>query len=161
MDISSVVTNQLRRLNLYVLPQYLWLILLYYLMINSFIILFENIEDFRIFIKNIPEVFLNYNNIVMRYIDMWVPFLIFLGFILILSGVIIKTIQVLPYIENFQITIHGPFGIYLGIWMLIISCTYKSYIILGSWFLLLLPAIYCIAEVIKKLINKKLGQLYR
>ncbi|MFD6207331.1 hypothetical protein [Peribacillus sp. NPDC060253] len=151
MDISSIVTNQLKQLNLYLIPSYLWLFLLYYLIINSLITFFEYMGDFGPIIKKIPKELLSYNNIIMRYLDMWVPLFGFFGLVIFIAGVIVALIQFLPYIGNYKMTIHGAYGISLGIWFIIIWATYKSYVFLDLWFLLLLPGIICIVEGVKKL----------
>ncbi|MDM5359702.1 hypothetical protein [Peribacillus sp. ACCC06369] len=158
MDLIGIFTSL--KNNIYAIPQFAWLILLYIYVINSLASLFKNALEPSV-IKTIPESLLIYNDIIMKFIDNWAPSFLPLGLLLMYSGVLISFIQTLPYIGSLKVALHAPSGIYLGLWMLIIYITYKSYIIWGSWFLLLLPAIYCITEVVKKLKSKKHGQLYR
>ncbi|WP_102707336.1 hypothetical protein [Terribacillus saccharophilus] len=150
MDFSNELLTRARKLNLYVLPQYVWLILLYYLMINSLYNLFAStLESY----PKIPQEVLIFNNVLMGYIEEWSPFLWFLSISLIISGILIAFIRYLPVLSSYNFSYRGDIGIYLGSWILLISITIYLYENFGSWFHVVIPLCYFVIGIWEKIKN--------
>lgn len=139
MDFSRYVTNLLNELNLYVLPQYLWLVITYYLTINVTYEYFLHIfRDEKEVIEKIPSEVLNINQVIMSEIDKWLPFVWFLAIAFLFSGICIGLIQHIPFLSKKRVSIHGDYGLTLGIWLLLIAFTIEIYHFSGKFFPLFL-----------------------
>ncbi|WP_346244182.1 hypothetical protein MKZ19_07435 [Shouchella clausii] len=143
MDLTSEIANRVRKLNIYLIPQYLWLILLYYLTLNALYKIyddgddpFKNNSDSTI---DFPNEILLFNETIMTTIEKWTPFLWFLAIALIFSGLLITFIKFLPVISSYKISDHCDIGIYLGFWVLLIAITIYLFNFLGYFFPLTIP----------------------
>ncbi|GAB1807647.1 hypothetical protein [Priestia megaterium] len=155
-EVVKSIANQIKKFNLYALPQFLWLVLLYYLMINVFF------QYFQILFKedvSIPFKVIDFNNLIIDTIDKWLPFTWLLGIAFFLSGILISLIKFFPYVESHKVSDHGDYGIFLGVWILLIASTYSLYNILGLYFPIAVPLV----PIIKYLWDKaweKLNKKY-
>lgn len=141
MEIEKEVFTRISKLNIFLIPQYLWLLLLYYLMINLFYdFLINNLEEKNV-IPLIPNEVLKLNEKIMTTIDSWLPFLFFIAISLFISGIIIGFIQVLPIIENYNFSYYGSIGVYLGLWIFLIASTYSIFEFSRTIFISIIPAI--------------------
>lgn len=141
MDLIGEVFTRLRKLNIYILPQYLWLILLYYLMINTFYDLFIKFKNNNPEITiDFPEEIKSLNENILNTLNEWSMFFLFLSFALFFSGIIIASIYYLPVIrKNIKLAVTGSIGIELGLWLLLITVTYFLFNTLSWFFLFVLP----------------------
>lgn len=129
------LTHHIEKLNLYILPKYIWLALLYFLSINTVLNLFlRATKTDPTFPKFIPEEANKVNDIIMTHLEKWIPFVLFLCIAFVISGF---TITFLKFV-NINIR-DVEYGLYIGFWLFIIVATFEFYIILGSFFLLLIP----------------------
>jgi hypothetical protein len=132
MEFNKIFTNIISKLNLYVIPQFLWLMILYYLMINVFYNYYLFIlKELNIHNKGyLPNEVIELNTKIMYEIKIWLPFILFLGIALLLSGLLIALIKYLPIIKNYEFSYHGDFGLFVGGWLILICLTIKLY----QWF---------------------------
>ncbi|MGZ0879049.1 hypothetical protein ACWZQY_024085 [Priestia megaterium] len=154
-EVVKSIANQVKKFNLYVLPQFLWLVLLYYLMINVFF------QYFQVLFKedvSIPFKVIDFNNLIIDTIDKWLPFTWLLGIAFFLSGIFISLIKFFPYVESHKVSDYGDYGIFLGVWILLIASTYSLYNILGLYFPIAVPLVPIIKYLWDKVwekLNKK------
>ncbi|WP_156289426.1 hypothetical protein [Oceanobacillus salinisoli] len=145
MDITNEFLTRVRKLNIYLIPQYLWLILLYYLMINALYKLFGIMnQDFNF---NVPNEILTLNNTILNTIEKWTPFLWFLSIALVFCGLIIAFIQYLPVLESYDFSYRGGIGVYLGSWLLLIVVTIYLFKFLSVFFLVVIPICYGLTKL--------------
>lgn len=154
MDLTNELLTRARKLNIYLIPQYSWLILLYYLMINAlykvFNFLGKNNPDFNF---DLPTNLLSLNDTVMTHLQEWTPFIWFIAITLIVSGFIIAFIQYLPVLDGYDFSYRAGIGVYLGVWILLIAITIHLYDTLGGLFILSIPICFGLTELWKQKIK--------
>jgi len=150
-EVVKNIANQVKKFNLYALPQFLWLAILYYLMINVFF------QYFQILFKedvSIPFKVINFNNLIIDTIDKWLPFTWLLGIAFFLSGILISLIKFFPYIDSYKVSDHGDYGIFLGVWISLIAFACTLYNKLGLYFPIMVPLVPTIKYIWDKTIKK-------
>lgn len=150
-EVVKNIANQIKKFNLYALPQFLWLALLYYLMINVFF------QYFQILFKedvSIPFKVINFNNLIIDTIDKWLPFTWLLSIAFFLSGILISLIKFFPYIDSYKVSDHGDYGIFLGVWISLIAFACTLYNKLGLYFPIVVPLVPTIKYIWDKAIKK-------
>ncbi|CAM4018596.1 hypothetical protein [Mesobacillus zeae] len=156
MELSRYAEKLLSQLNLYILPQYVWLIITYYLMINVFYDysshLFKN--DIELF-KKIPTEAFEFNSMVLGEINKWLPLVWFLSFAFLFSGLIIVLIRFFPFLENLKMSFHGRYGLFLGGWLLITAISIQLYNYAGHFFPLFIVAVALIKICGEEYFSKK------
>ncbi|WP_019242829.1 MULTISPECIES: hypothetical protein [Bacillus] len=161
MEFTKYAVNLLNKLNLYILPHYIWLIILYYLMINVFYKYFLSVfKDQDKIITSIPNEVIQFNSMILHEIDKWLPLLWFLGFAFIFSGIFIGFIQHAPILHNKKISEHGIYGLFLGPWLLFIAITIEIYNFSGGYFPFFIFVITLIKLGVDELKDKKVKPFY-
>lgn len=139
MEFSSYVTNLATKLNLYIIPQYIWLVTTYYLMINVTYKYFLNIfQDDREILNSIPKEAIQFNTLVLGEIDKWLPLLWFLSISFIFSALFVGLIEHLPFFKYERVAEDGKYGMTLGIWLFFIASTIEIYHFTDGFFPLFL-----------------------
>lgn len=149
MDIENELLTRARKLNIYLIPQYAWLILLYYLMLNCFYNLFDKFIEHNNLNFELPAEVLSLNLKMMDLIEKWIPFFLFLSIALILSGIIIAAIRYLPFIGSYKLSYHGMIGFDVGPWLFLMVITYYIFQISGSFFLIIIPIFAGVTQLLK------------
>ncbi|MFD2046033.1 hypothetical protein ACFSTA_12415 [Ornithinibacillus salinisoli] len=140
MDFTGEIFTRARKLNIYLIPQYSWLILLYYLMINAFYKIFIFFEKGNSEITLVlPEKVTSINVSILNILNEWNPFLLFLSITLFLSGIAIAGIYYLPILKSYKFSYRGAIGIYLGSWLFLIVTTIWLFDFLGAYFVIIIP----------------------
>ncbi|SHO53456.1 hypothetical protein [Anaerocolumna xylanovorans] len=153
---KDFIANTLGKLNEYTILQVLWIIEIYYLSANSISRLLMLSDDIII-----PNNILEYNNHILKLFHLYNGTVLYMAIVFICCGlafVLIKGIDILTRYE--LIYRYCTYGISLGIWLLLMYCSYYVYKILGPAFLLSTLFVYVLSEVFKLVrrnIRKALG----
>lgn len=163
--IDTYLVDKFKRINLYLIPQYLLLIELYYLLLNYFI----NFMDSGFIVSElgfnpvstyIPEVVLEYNNLIMMTLLDWYPFLMFLSIGLLVSSIFIQFTKGIVVFRNHDTFLfHSSYGSSVSYWFLFMGGSVFFYSILGYWFPLIFIVLLIVSllkDEIKKRLNKKI-----
>lgn len=148
-EATRQIANQLKKLNFYTFPQYLWLVLIYYLMINCIVNFSFSAEIVKS--TDIPKQILVYNDKIMLVIEHWVPFVELLSGAVFISGMLIAFVRYLPFFESQRVARDAAYGFYVGIWLFIFVYTYKLYSYLGDFFPFSVIIIFILIELWNKL----------
>jgi hypothetical protein len=151
-EATRSMMTQVNKLNLYMIPQYLWLVFLYYLMLNVFLNYAENLSPELSFV---PDLILEKNNDLKAAISSLIPFIWFMGISLIGCGFLISAIRLLPYLEKFKMSYDGEYGLFLGTWLLLIGFTHALYAFIPGIFPFLILILAITKDGILKLKEKR------
>lgn len=154
MELNSVITkniaNHIQKLNLYILPKYIWLVLLYYLSLNTVSNLFFNAtKNDANLINSVPVEAIKINTLILTEIEKWMPFIWFLCIAFFISGVSITFLKVVT--SNI---IDAEYGLHIGFWLFIIGITFGLYNFLGMFFIILIPFLALVKFGMKMLMEK-------
>ncbi|UXH44446.1 hypothetical protein N5C46_22990 [Rossellomorea vietnamensis] len=152
-EFSKVISNEVKKINLYSLPQYTWLVLLYYLSINA-IWNWVQVIDSKVDIM--PKQVIDLNNIIFITLKTWVPFVLFLGIAFLISGICLGVIKFLPFLEDERFSWHGAYGIVIGMWLVIICLSFQTYLNFPIMFPFIIPMLYIVIDLIRKKVGKAL-----
>lgn len=160
--IPGQVNDRVKKLNLYELPQYAWLVLLYYLMLNA-LLNFSQTEYCKIifdikldFISSFPSTVVQLNETIKEKIAIWMPFIRFLWIGFFISGLLLTIVRRLPIVRNYGvIQWHADYGLFIFPWLALSDLTYYLYMHLGSLFILIPPLFYLCADFLER-VRKKL-----
>lgn len=161
MDFTNEITNRIKQLDLYLIPQFTWLVLLYFLMLNTCFKYFLKIKnaietsDNNLNFK-IPKEIISFNTTITHEISIWTPFLWFISISLIISGFFIAFLKFVPGVSSNVMFYHIEFGIYFGLWILLIVVTLLIYNLFGLYFPLAFPILYFITDQWDKVRTKYL-----
>lgn len=134
--VVKLLSDKIKKLNLFTFPQIIWITELYYLMINSIkdviILLASDSSELYSFMPNEVEM---YNNLVLQYMEHWMPMVIFLAVSMLISSAIICLARFVPYISSYKsIWTYTSYGFDVFIWLLLISTSFYLYTWLKVWF---------------------------
>jgi hypothetical protein len=138
--LDSYFSNKLKKINLYQIPQFIWLIELYYLMSNAFIKILDNINimhkiGLNSVVTYLPNIVVKYNELVLQYLFEWSNFILFISLALLFSGLIITLLRETASFQNFGIIWeHCSYGLDVYFWFLFIALTYYTFNTLEAWF---------------------------
>ena len=137
----------IKQLEIFTVFQVAWLIEIYYLAIN---ILFNYYTSKNNILK-LPYIIKRYNNIILSYFKEYYLFIGALAIGLILCGCIFTSIKYIRVLYKCKyIKIYCYYGIYYGIWLLLIWITYALYLI-SNFTILILPIIALVENVLRKI----------
>jgi len=139
----------LNKLDIYAIFQIFWLLEVYYLMANSMVNIIAIMQKDNSIISSIPETVVIYNNLILKYFEEWSRFISYLALILFISGFILSFVRIIPIISNYNLVrMNCEWGIYSGLWLILIYCTYemcsKSYFL----FCIIIPVLAMFFEFI-------------
>ena len=118
----------LNKLDIYKTFQIFWLIEVYYLMANSMINIIEFVRNGDFITSSMPKIVIEYNTLILKYFKEWSIFLAYIAVVLFISGIILKYLKVIPIISKYKIIIENcDWGIYSGLWLTLIYCTYEIF----------------------------------
>lgn len=153
---KSFFNKQIKNINLFTVFQVIWVIEVYYLMINSLLNLMRFLQTSTLYniLNEIPDKALEYNNLIIQYFDEWSFFAILLGIACFISGGIIGGIKYLPKIGDYTIIkVYADYGLYSGGWLLLIGSTYLLYNLNSKIFflsfILMMIVVITLSKVIK------------
>jgi hypothetical protein len=146
--------ERLKLLNPYILPQMIWLVELYYLLLNSIYNLGLKLLPEVIPTLHIPKEITKYNTLILNYFDDWHNFSILLGVGFLLAGFIMWFVTHLPIVGDYRkIFSNATYGLHVFHWFLLIGITYKLYIILKLFFPLVPVICLILSQLIISLID--------
>lgn len=154
MDVLTQETlKKIFSISFYTLPQYIWILLLYYIMLNSLSDLFisEILSDY------IPKHVKELNQVALDFLEQYQWFVLFLSLGLFISGFFITILKIIPYLNNFQsMFIAGKQGIDYGFWLFLMWATIYFYNSVGKCFIIIFfVASLIIPALIEWIFNKK------
>lgn len=139
----------LEKMNLFVIFQIVWIIEFHILGIFS-------VEDLVCSmvgeeIKK-PQIIAEYSQKIANWMDTYKGFILAMGIVLILVGISGTLFKHMPILENYNtVNIYSDFGLYAGLWLLLIFYTYDIYMCMGKTFLIAPVIVYILFEFIKKI----------
>lgn len=144
--------NLIKKLNLFTALQALWLLEIYYLGINSiFSFVLSSDQDF---IKQIPEIVLEYNKAILTYFEDYSELIMFISIAVFTCGIAYAFISILPIFGKYiLINTYSGYGISCGGWLFTIYGTYELYLRLGIGVLLTPVIVFMILEAIKRIMK--------
>ncbi|WP_375199715.1 hypothetical protein [Bacillus sp. RS11] len=122
-SIKSLKDNIIKGMTLYTLPQYLLLVLIYYLMVNSVLNVFKDMINVQ---SVIPKIALEKNAEILTLIHSWLPFIGLLGVTLFVSGLFIGVLTYIPGFLGNRVFYNASFGVIIGPWLIL---SYIAYLI--------------------------------
>lgn len=159
--IKGYVTERIKLLNPFTLPQLIWMVELYYLMLNSLLLIIEKEPNIKTIISGFPKEFFMYNKLINQYLLEWSTPVAFLGVGLLFSGIIISMVNKFPYVSDFKIVnTYSNYGVSACVWMILIWLTYRLFLLFSAWFpivIVVLFYIFIVWEQAKEGIQNKLG----
>jgi len=138
----------LEKMNVFVILQIVWIIEFHILGIFS-------VEDLVCSmvgeeIKK-PQIIVEYSQKVANWMDTYKGFILAMGIVLILVGISGTLFKYMPILENYYtIYLYSDFGLYAGLWILLIFYTYHIYICMGKAFLIAPIIVHILFVIIKK-----------
>lgn len=157
---KSYFTEHLKKLNLFILPQIIWLLELYFLMLNALLKAYDNF-NFPEITTSLPTLIVEYNKMILKLMDEWIPFVGILGVGLLLSSFFICHICVISKIGQYNIIRrYSSYGMFIFGWFILIFLTHFIYNWLQSLFPLafvFLIVIVYLEAFINKIFNIKLN----
>lgn len=118
----------LNKPDIYAIFQIFWLLEVYYLMVNSIVNIIAIIQKDNSIVSSIPKTVEIYNNLILKYFEEWSSFISYLALILFLSGFILSFVKIIPIISNYNlIRVNCEWGIYSGLWLILIYYTYEIF----------------------------------
>ena len=147
--LKDCTQSVLKKMNLFVILQIVWIIEFHTLAIFSAKDLFYSMAEEKI---KEPPIFEEYSQMIANWMDAYKEFIFFMGIILIfvgISGTFFKYISVLSRYK--LIYAYSDFGLYAGHWFLLIFYTYRIYVCMGKAFLAAPIIVYILYELIMKI----------
>lgn len=149
--LKESVKSEMKKMNLFLILQFIWIVEFYILAIFS---LKKSICNITIIQINEPIIIQNYSQIVLDWMDTYNRYILLMGIILFIAGTSGTVFKYIPYLNNYKLIIqYCDFGIYAGIWLIIISITYAVYAIIGGIFILVPVIISLLCCFIKYLLK--------
>lgn len=157
--LTDYIKNTFSKLNQYKILQLLWVIAIYYFVLNSILDFISTIDGMTFNITSINGI-LEYNQSILdflhKYEIIWIGLTILLFFASIIVILVTHTL-----FENYMfIRSCGKYGGELSVWSLIIYGTYKLYIFAGSYYGIVLFAISAVAHWVKEKKSNLLSRFY-
>ncbi|AZV58939.1 hypothetical protein [Clostridium sp. AWRP] len=157
--ILDVIKEGLKKLNIYKLIYLLWIIEMYYLIANSIDYFIVNIANgFGINkVFSLPQVAINYNQMVLDKINIWSIVILYLGIVLFFSGIIMSLLKAVPIIKDIDIFIkYSGCGLSLGFGFILIYIIYWIFKFSHLLFIALILIIVIAPKIIMKMHNNRI-----
>ncbi|SKA87703.1 hypothetical protein SAMN05443428_10844 [Caloramator quimbayensis] len=157
--LTDYIKNTFSKLNQYIILQLLWVIAIYYFVLNSLLDFISIIDGMTFNITSINGI-LEYNQSILDFLQkyeiIWIGLTILLFFASIIVILVTHTL-----FENYMfIRSCSKYGGELSVWSLIIYGTYKLYIFAGSYYGIVLFAISAVAHWVKEKKSNLLSRFY-
>lgn len=162
--LDSFFSDKLKKLNLYILPQFIWLIELYYLLLNSLIQIVDKTKFYAEFNLKpishyIPEVVAEKNLLIMKYLNEWNTFIFLFSFGMLICGILLTLLRGISVVKNYNIIFrHSSYGMDVFLWIFLIAVTFWFYEKLNYWFpfIIIIPYLWTkIWEKIKESLERR------
>lgn len=146
--LKDCAKNVLEKMNLFVILQIMWIIEFYILAIFSAeellsCMIREKIEK--------PLIILEYSQKIVNWLDTYSSFIFVIGIILIFAGISGSFLKNMPVLKKYKtIYMYMDFGLYAGVWLLLIFYTYNIYMWMRKAFLMAPIIAYILYELVKK-----------
>lgn len=151
--LKDLVNNTVKNQNLYTIPQYLLIILIYYLMFNA---IFNSITNLNINVdKIVPEIILTNNDKLKILLDEWMPFVGLLGVVCFIAGFLIDGLKHIPYISGFKAFHESGISWYIAPWLIIGYAFFVLYNFNQFIFMFSISIIFIIVQGSKELLKDK------
>lgn len=146
--IKDFTKSVIEKTNLFILLQIVWLVEFYVLAIFAGKTCMEEIFQVNV---NPPEVIMRYSDKLIEWMAEYNRYIFILAIIMLFAGLSGSCFMHIGELRKYNlIYTYSDFGLYAGIWMLLIQFTYKIYEVLNAWFLIVPFLALLICESIKK-----------
>lgn len=146
--IENFAKSVIEKTNLFILLQIVWLVEFYVLAIFAGKTWLEDLFRANI---NPPAVITKYSNMILEWMMEYNQYIFILAIIMLFAGLSGSCFMHIGELRKYKlIYTYSDFGLYAGIWMLLIHFTYKIYEVLNAWFLIVPFLVLLICEAIKK-----------
>lgn len=147
--LTDYIKNTFSKLNQYTILQLLWVIVIYYLVLNSLLGFVSSIDNITFNIAGVKKI-MEYNQSILTFIQKYEIIWIGLTISLFLASIIVILVSHTIF-ENYMFI--GSCSIYggkLSVWSLLIYATYKLYIFTGAYYVIVLFAISVVVYWVKE-----------
>lgn len=147
--VKGYAKGVIEKLNLFVLLQVIWLVEFYMLAAFSAKTFLENVFKINI---DLPVVLSKYSDMIFKWMAEYNQFLFVLAIIMFITGLSGSCFMNISVLKKYKMIYqYSDFGIYAGAWMFFIFMTYRLYIDLNGWFLVVPLVALIICAVIKEI----------
>lgn len=152
IDLGNKITEEKTKgINLYHLLHYVWLIELYFLMLNSLSLFITPFLEQNEITELIPSIIHKYNADTITLLQLWSPFILFMGVGMFVSSIFVSMSKYIPFTKNSGVVLsHADAGIFFSKWLLIIALTYYVYTWTGEF----LPLVMILLVLLTQAFNK-------
>lgn len=161
--LGDYIKNTFSKLNEYKILQLIWVIAIYYFVLNSIFDFIERFVEKTVIItlkqSNAGNI-LEYNKIIINFLQEYEVEWIVLTILIFLTSIIVITVADTLFEDYIFIRSCSRYGGNLSKWSLIIYVTYKLYIFSGPYYGIVLFVISIIVYLIKEKKNSLLSKNY-
>ncbi|MBE6064974.1 hypothetical protein [Clostridium cochlearium] len=157
--LTDYIKNTFSKLNQYTLLQLLWVIAIYYFVLNSLLNFVLTIDDVTFNMPSINRI-LEYNQSILDSLQKYEIIWIGLTILLFFASIIVILVTHIIFEDYMFIRSCSRYGGDLSVWSLIIYGTYKLYIFTGSYYGIVLFAISAAAHWVKEKKSNLLSRFY-
>ncbi len=162
--IAEFLKGIISKVTVYTVLQIFWLLEVYYLMCNSVLNILDGLEmksGNQSLLSIFPISVKMYNEMILRIINEWNNFILFLALILFISGIIISMTRAIPGISSYNLIYgHCTYGIYASGWLILIYGTYWAFSLSNVIFFIAIPIIAVVCGLLKKVKMKYIDREY-
>lgn len=132
------------KVDLFFIPEFLWVMLLYYLGLNAILNsefinnLIVELTEFSELNELIPSVILDYNNLIMNIISEWIHFIILLTVGMFICGILLGFLPYVKWLKSKTINKYAAYGLYFSKWGYLTIVVYYTYTWFGLWYLFII-----------------------
>jgi len=157
--LTDYIKNTFSKLNQYTLLQLLWVIAIYYFVLNSLLNFVLTIDDVTFNMPSINRI-LEYNQSILDSLQKYEIIWIGLTILLFFASIIVILVTHIIFEDYMFIRSCSRYGGDLSVWSLIIYGTYKLYIFTGSYYGIVLFAISVVVHWVKEKKSNLLSRFY-
>ncbi|MGF7401179.1 MULTISPECIES: hypothetical protein [Clostridia] len=157
--LTDYIKNTFSKLNQYTILQLLWVIAIYYFVLNSLLDFASTIDDMTFNITSIKEI-LEYNQSILDFLQKYEIVWIELTILIFFASIIVILVTHIIFEDYIFIRSCSRYGGNLSLWSLMIYGTYKLYIFTGSYYGIVLFAISAVAHWVKEKKSNLLRRFY-
>lgn len=145
--IKDFTKSVIEKTNLFILLQIVWLVEFYVLAILAGKTCLEDVFHANV---NPPAVITKYSDMILEWMMKYNQYIFLLAIIMFFVGLSGSCFMHIEVLRKYRlIYTYSDFGLYAGIWILLIYFTYKIYEVLNAWFLCAPFIALLICELIK------------
>lgn len=151
---NKITEEKAKGVNVYHLLHYVWLIEIYYLILNSLSIFIIQVPEIKELADIIPPIINKYNGIIMNSLQSWSPFILLLSVGLFVASFFVSMSKHILFTKNSGVIFyHADAGLFFSKWLFIIALTYYVYTWTGKFLPLIMIILVLLTQGLKKFLS--------